>query len=58
MYNNFSRCTSSGQIGYAHVPVNCAAEGTELQIEAPLGRLGATVCPWPWFPAEKRIPSF
>ena len=44
-------------IGYANVPIELADIGTELVFDCPLGKLPATVCDWPWFPAEKKLPD-
>ena len=44
-------------IGYANVPIECADIGKALVFDCPLGKLPATVCDWPWFPAEKQLPD-
>jgi len=44
-------------MGYAWVPVELAAEGTELEISSPAGTLTATVSPLPFFDPAKEIPK-
>ena len=44
-------------IGFANVPSEHAEVGTELVLQSPDGDRSATVCPVPWFPAEKIIPQ-
>jgi aminomethyltransferase len=43
-------------IGYCWVPVDLAAEGTELHVETEWGARSATVVPMPFVDPEKRIP--
>lgn len=56
-----TRCTYSPRleknIGFANVPIAQAAEGTRLGVDSPFGPRQATVCAWPWVPAEKRLPE-
>jgi aminomethyltransferase len=52
-----SRCIYSPRvkrnIGFANVPTELAAIGTSLTIKGPTGHLTATVCEFPWIPAER-----
>jgi glycine cleavage system aminomethyltransferase T len=43
-------------IGYCWVPIELAAEGTQLRVESEWGTRGATVVPMPFVDPEKRIP--
>jgi aminomethyltransferase len=43
-------------IGYCWVPVELAAEGTQLRVETEWGSRTATVVPMPFVDPEKRIP--
>lgn len=56
-----TRCVFSPRlgknIGFANVPVDNAAIGGTLILRSPLGNLDTTVCEWPWFPAQKRLPD-
>lgn len=56
-----TRCAFSPRleknIGFANVPVEYAATGRKLVFKCPLGNLETTVCDWPWFPAQKKIPA-
>jgi aminomethyltransferase len=56
-----TRCVHSPRleknIGYANVPIEFADIGTDLVFDCPLGKLPSTVCDWPWFPAEKKLPD-
>lgn len=56
-----TRCVYSPRlqknIGYANVPVECANIGSEVVFDCPLGKLPSTVCKWPWFEAEKKLPA-
>jgi len=44
-------------MGYAWVPIELAAEGTELEISSPAGTLPATVASLPFFDPAKEIPK-
>ena len=44
-------------IGFANVPVEHAASGSDLVVDTPVGERAATVCDVPWFPAQKKIPD-
>jgi len=44
-------------IGFAKVRVEDAAIGTELTTLTPSGEKRLTLCEWPWFPAQKKIPK-
>jgi aminomethyltransferase len=44
-------------IGYAWVPIELAAHGTALEVEAPFGTRGARVVPMPFFDPAKQIPK-
>jgi len=44
-------------IGFANVPVEFAASGTELVLQTPEDERPAVVCDVPWFPAQKKIPD-
>jgi aminomethyltransferase len=44
-------------IGFANVRVEDAAVGTGLATQTPSGEKQLTVCEWPWFPAQKKIPK-
>lgn len=52
-----SRCIYSprveSNIGFANVPTELSAIGTSLTVKAPWGDLTATVCDFPWIPAER-----
>jgi glycine cleavage system aminomethyltransferase T len=52
-----SRCIYSPRvkrnIGFANVPTELATIGTSLTIKGPTGDLTATVCEFPWIPAER-----
>ena len=56
-----TRCVHSPRlgknIGFANVPIEYSDIGTKLTFKCPLGDLETTVCEWPWFPAQKKIPS-
>jgi aminomethyltransferase len=56
---NVSRCLYSPRleknIGFANVKIEHAELGTEVEIRTSEGIRKATVCKWPWFPAEKTI---
>jgi aminomethyltransferase len=56
-----TRCTYSPRleknIGFANVPVEYADMGSELVFDCPLGKLPSTVCEWPWFPSQKKLPD-
>lgn len=56
-----TRCAYSPRleknIGFANVPVEYAEIGSKLTFRCPLGDLDTTVCEWPWFPAQKKIPD-
>lgn len=56
-----TRCIHSPRleknIGYANVPVGYAEVGTKLVFDCPLGQYDTTVCEWPWFPAQKKLPD-
>ena len=58
---HLTRCTWSPRleknIGYVNVASDCAELGTELTIHTTESDRTATVCPWPWVPAEKIIPD-
>lgn len=55
-----TRCTHSPRlgknIGYANVPMSHAEIGTQLELQTEFGLREATVCEWPWFPAQKALP--
>jgi len=44
-------------IGYANIPANMAEIGTDLTVVTPSGENTLTVCEWPWFPAQKKMPQ-
>ena len=44
-------------IGWANVPVEFAAVGTQLVVISPQGDRSVTVCKAPWFPPQIRIPD-
>ena len=44
-------------IGFANVRVEDAVIGTELTTLTPSGEKRLTVCEWPWFPAQKKMPK-
>ena len=52
-----SRCIYSPRlkknIGFANVPTEFSKIDTNLSIISPEGKRSATVCKWPWFPAER-----
>ena len=56
-----TRCVNSPRleknIGFANVPVEHAAIGSEFVLITPSGERQATVCEAPWFPAQKTIPE-
>ncbi len=56
-----TRCVNSPRleknIGFANVPVEHAAIGSEFVVVTPSGTKQATVCEAPWFPAQKTIPE-
>ncbi len=56
-----TRCVHSPRleknIGFANVPVEHAAIGSEFVVVTPSGTKQATVCEAPWFPAQKTIPE-
>ncbi len=56
-----TRCVYSPRlrknIGFANVPIEYAVVGTTLTFKSPLGNLEMTVCEWPWFPAQKKLPT-
>ena len=56
-----TRCVHSPRleknIGFANVPIEYSNIGTKLTFRCPLGDLETTVCEWPWFPAQKKIPE-
>jgi len=56
-----TRCTYSPRldrnIGYANLPVSHVGIGTPLVIVTEYGPREATVCDWPWFPAQKTLPA-
>jgi aminomethyltransferase len=56
-----TRCVHSPRleknIGFANIPVEHAAIGSELVLVTPSGERQATVCEAPWFPAQKIIPE-
>ncbi len=58
---HITRCAHSPRldrnIGFANVPVECAALGTRLAVATPAGKRKATVCKTPWFPAQTSIPK-
>ncbi len=55
-----TRCVYSPRlernIGFANVPIALSGNGTSLRIKSPERELQASVCPWPWVPAEKHFP--
>ena len=55
-----TRCTWSPRlernIGWANVEARCAAIGTGVTVQSPLGNRRATVCEAPWFRPQTRIP--
>ena len=44
-------------IGFANVPVEFAAPGTELTLQTPDDERSAVVCDIPWFPSQKKMPE-
>lgn len=58
---HLTRCIYSPRlernIGFVNVPTQYAGLGTELILISPTGDRIATVCAWPWFPAQKKIPE-
>ena len=52
-----SRCIYSPRvkrnIGFANVPAELSTIGTSLTVKGPAGNLTATVCEFPWIPAER-----
>ena len=56
---HITRCVFSPRlkkyIGFANIPVEHAAYGTELLVTTPFGDRTATVCEAPWFPAQKKM---
>ena len=40
-------------IGFANVPVEFSYIDTTFSVVTPNGQKEATVCKWPWFPAER-----
>ena len=52
-----SRCIYSPRlkknIGFANVPTEFSKIDTNLSVISPEGKRSATVCKWPWFPAER-----
>lgn len=44
-------------IGFANVKVEFAEIGTELIAATSDGKSPLTVCEWPWFPAQKKMPK-
>ncbi len=44
-------------IGFANVRVEDAVIGAELMALTPSGEKQLTVCEWPWFPAQKKMPK-
>jgi len=58
---HLTRCIYSPRleqnIGFVNVPTQHAAPGIELTLNTPLGARTATVCEWPWIPAQKSIPK-
>ncbi|MGI9204823.1 MAG: glycine cleavage T C-terminal barrel domain-containing protein [Woeseiaceae bacterium] len=58
---HLTRCIYSPRlernIGFANVPTRHAGSGKNLALISPTGERTATVCKWPWFPAQKKIPA-
>jgi glycine cleavage system aminomethyltransferase T len=56
---HITRCVFSPRlkknIGFANVPVVSVEIGSELTIKSPDGDRKATVCEYPWFPAQKKM---
>jgi aminomethyltransferase len=56
-----TRCAHSPRlernIGWANVPAELAAIGTELTVQAPDGERRAVVCEAPWFKPQTKIPD-
>jgi glycine cleavage system aminomethyltransferase T len=56
-----TRCVHSPRlkknIGFANVPIEYAEIGIKLTFRWPSGDFETTVCEWPWFPAQKKIPE-
>ena len=54
---HISRCMFSPRlnknIGFANVPVEFSYINTTFSVVTPNGQKEATVCKWPWFPAER-----
>lgn len=44
-------------IGFANVPIQLAELDTRITVATPSGERHATVCKWPWMPAQKKIPE-
>ena len=58
---HITRCVYSPRlernIGFANLPVEYAATGTDLVVATPSGDRPAMVCESPWFPAQTAIPK-
>ena len=56
-----TRCVHSPRlernIGFANVPAELAAPGTEMSVSTADGQRRAVVCEAPWFPARKQLPD-
>jgi len=56
-----TRCAHSPRlernIGWANIPVDLTAIGTELSVTAPAGERKAVVCEAPWFKPQVKIPD-
>lgn len=44
-------------IGFANIPAEMSAIGSELTAVTPSGDKLLTVCEWPWIPAQKKMPT-
>jgi hypothetical protein len=40
-------------IGFANVPIEYSEIDSNFPVVTPDGQRNATVCKWPWFPAER-----
>ena len=58
---HITRCVYSPRleknIGFANIPIEYAAVGTDFVLTTPFGERQATVCESPWFPALTTIPE-
>ena len=56
---HITRCVFSPRlkknIGFANVPISATKIGSTLTVKSPNGDRKATVCEYPWFPAQKKM---